>query len=731
MPNVCYEAADLIHQHFCKRSNLDGYLAFFDKQHENYQKLSKIEKTSPEISREPIKFGVHWPRNRYFSGRVAVLEQLHKQLSEQRAVAINQIQAISGLGGIGKTQTAVEYAFRHHFDEPTYEYVFWVVADIEANLSLRFAELADQLALPTGKGTLDEKILAVEAWLAKHSNWLLIFDNADNPTFLKPWIPNNPEGKILITSRASVFLDIDIASPLALEPLSTEEGTEMLFKRTEYAPTDAERAAAAELTLELGGLPLALEQASAYMRRQRMSIDEYLRFYRKQGLSLLRKAKAPPKNYKHHESPVFKTWQINFDAVRDESLESSELLEFSSFLAPDDIPYRILINGSPNLGGNLLKAFEDKDEEDSLFVLKELLEPLSQYSLVEWVYNRPYYSMHRLVQAVVRDRLEPVAVAALTEQSIATVELAYPGEELQNWSLHAELIPHWLNVIDRAHEIEFQSKSLGIVLNQAAFFFDEQGRYNEAEQLYQESLRFRKQMFGDESLEVTLIFNNLAAMYDKQGRLSESEELYKEALRIRKHLLGDEHTDVAVSCNNLATLYDKQKKYAEAELLHRETLALRRRLLGNEHLDVANSLNNLAQACANQGKHVEAEVLYSEALTICKKLMGDDSPYVALCLNNLAISYDHQQRFDEAVSYSRQSLEMHERLLGDTHPAVAICYSNLAKLLANQGNYDESLQNFNHSLELCETNLGLDHPISKRVQGRLEALYKKINASNT
>ncbi|MEL7227410.1 MAG: NB-ARC domain-containing protein, partial [Cyanobacteria bacterium J06576_12] len=225
-------------------------------------------------------FGVPYQRNRYFAGREVVLLQLHEQLTQTSAAAMTQVQAISGLGGIGKTQTAVEYAYRYHYDQAVYEAVFWVNADTETTLASDLASIAEQVAVPGAEVLQQEqKIQKVHAWLSNHHDWLLIFDNADQPDRLADWMPTTPNGKVLITSRASVFDQIGIQTPLALDVLSEAEALTLLFESTGIARTAEAEKSAIDLNQELDGLPLALEQARAYIARQKISFRQYLHAY--------------------------------------------------------------------------------------------------------------------------------------------------------------------------------------------------------------------------------------------------------------------------------------------------------------------------------------------------------------------------------------------------------------------------------------------------------------------
>ena len=458
-----------------------------------------IYHAAPPVPGEPNPFGVPYLRNRYFAGREAVLEQLHEQLLQTSAAAMTQVQAISGLGGIGKTQTAVEYAYRYHLDEPFYTTVFWVTADTAVNLATNFSAIADQLALPGAQSLIqDDKITAVRAWLNTHPNWLLIFDNADRPDWLTAWMPANANGKVLLTSRASEFAHLGIDEPIALDVLSDAAALTLLFARTGIARSAATVAEAKALNQQLDGLPLALEQASAYIKAQKLSdFARYLRAFERQGLRQLEKASPQTGNY---PSSVLQTWQLNVDAVQANNPAARALLELSAFLAPDDIPFSILTAGASHLGaelGDFLQSDDRNDESDRTLALRELLQLLNDYSLVQWAASTPTYRVHRLVQAVVRDQLVVDAAKGWVEQAIAAIAAAYPGSGFGQWPVCRLLLPHWLTVVAQAEQQQYTSAALGLLCNQAGYFLSEQGRYSEAEPLYRQALEIIRTELGE------------------------------------------------------------------------------------------------------------------------------------------------------------------------------------------------------------------------------------------
>jgi hypothetical protein len=268
------------------------------------------------------------------------LRELHNALNRDSATALTQGYAISGLGGIGKTQTAVEYTYRYRSE---YRALFWVRAETEVELQAGFVEMARLLDLPEkdAPNPLDTT-QAVKRWLEREDEWLLIFDNADTPELLKASYPRTPRGHILLTSRAQLFDMVGIASPLALEQMQPHEALDFLYKRTERAQSDpTEQCAAEHLAAELGYLPLALEQAAAYLAAKNARFQDYLSSYRQQSLSLLNKAQPKTGEY---PASVASTWALNFQEVEQEPI-AADILRLSAFLSPENVPLELLTEG--------------------------------------------------------------------------------------------------------------------------------------------------------------------------------------------------------------------------------------------------------------------------------------------------------------------------------------------------------------------------------------------------
>ena len=298
-------------------------------------------------------WNIPFPQNPFFAGRDQELAQLHSQLQQGTTAVVGQAQSISGLGGIGKTQLAIEYAYRHHEE---YQYVLWARAESVEALNSSFAEIARLLNLPE-KDEQEQAITiqAVKRWLQRQRGWLLIMDNADSPDLLPDFLPPTVGGHLLITTcAADVSAHIaGLAHPLVVETFSDEQGALFLLHRSGLLALDVTldqaEARARQLVLsiahELGGLPLALDQAGAYLKATGSSLATYQQLYQQHRAQLLAQRRGAD-----HPKPVATTWNISFGKVEQQIPAAADLLRLCAFLAPDAIPEAILTKGAEVLG---------------------------------------------------------------------------------------------------------------------------------------------------------------------------------------------------------------------------------------------------------------------------------------------------------------------------------------------------------------------------------------------
>ncbi len=606
--------------------------------------------------------------------------------------------------GVGKTQLALKYAERHRQD---YAAGLWVSAASRETLQSDFAALATTLNLPEQNEADQDKIVAaVRRWLdTTDQAWLLILDNADEPELLQGFLPSG-RGHCLLTTRPH---DVHALAPAErVKAMESADGALLLLRRAGRLrpdqPLDAapakDRDQALALAEELGGLPLALDQAGAFVATTGVSLAEYLDLYQQRGQQL--RAKRGSLHLEHPSVTV--TFTLAFEQVAERNPAAVELLRACAFLHPDAIPGELLSEGAPEWGEPLATALADSLE------WPELLATLNRFSLIVRDPDAHTLSLHRVVQAVLRDELDEDNQRRWAERAVRAVDRSFPSVEFSNWSQCERLLPQAQAATSWIERWDCAFVEGGQLLNEAAHYLHQRGRYAEAEPLHQRALAIRERALGPDHLDVAQSLNNLAVLFHGQGRTAEAEPLQQRALAIRERALGPDHLHVAQSLNNLAGLYHDQGRWAEAAPLYLRALAIRERALGPDHPDVANSLNNLAGLHHDQGRTAEAEPLHQRALIIREHALGPDHPDIAQSLNNLATLYHDQGRTAEAEPLQQRALAILERVLGPNHPDVANSLNNLAALYYTQGRTAEAEPLCQRALAIWERALGPDHP---------------------
>src|SRR6266700_3790505 len=370
-------------------------------------------------------------RNPLFTGRENVLKRLYDALKTSKTAAL------SGLGGIGKTQTAVEYAYRYR-DE--YNPILWVKAESLESITSDFVTIAHLLNLPEKKEQEQHLIIeAVKRWFKDHTGWLLIFDNADDLEMVRDFLPTDGQGYILLTTRAQATRRI--AQRIEIEEMNVDEGALFLLRRATIidsdAPLDAASTAdhttAREISQAMDGLPLALDQAGAYIEETDCGLQGYLQLYRIQGAQLLRERGELVTD---HPDPVATTWSLSFKNVEQANAAAAELLRFCAFLAPDAIPEELLTESAAELGPSLEQVAADSSRFNA--AIKELL----KYSLVQRDPESNELSIHRLVQEVLKDQMEKETQRLWAERAVRAVSRVYPNPEYSNWDLCRRYLLH-------------------------------------------------------------------------------------------------------------------------------------------------------------------------------------------------------------------------------------------------------------------------------------------------
>jgi tetratricopeptide (TPR) repeat protein len=673
--------------------------------------------TSSGTTRVSI-WNVPYQRNPLFTGREEVLNQLYEALRAGKTAAIAQPQAISGLGGIGKTQTAVEYAHRYR---ENYMAVLWVRAETDGSINSDFVTIANLLALPVKQEQEQHRIIeAVKRWFAEHTDWLLIFDNADDLAMVQSYLPLGSKGHVLLTTRAHATGRI--AKRIEVQKMESDEGALFLLHRAKIldadTPIDAasrtDQNTARKIVEAMDGLPLALEQAGAYIEETECGLQGYVRLYRVRGVKLL---KEHGEYIPDHPRPVATTWSLSFENVEQANAAAAELLRFCAFLAPDAIPEALFAQSAVDLGPKLEPVASDPS------MLNAAIRELFKYSLVQRDPETQTLSVHRLVQEVLKDQMDEDVQRKWAARAVHAVNSAFPAVEFVILPRCREYLPHALVCAELIEQYHFVFSEAAELLHRVGSYLVVLARYDQAESLLQCALRIREQTQGLEHLDTATTLRTLAWLYQDRGKYAEAEPLYQRALRIREQQLGPEHLDVATSLNGLGHIYYQQGKYGEAEPLYQRALRIREQQLGPEHPEVAISLKALANLYTSEGKYEEAEPLHKRALRIWELQLEPEDPNVAAALNNLAFFYSVQGKYEEAEPLYQRALRIYEQQLGPEHPLVAYPLTGLASLYHQKGEYGEAELLYQRALRIREQTLEAEHPDSTHTLQGLARLY--------
>jgi tetratricopeptide (TPR) repeat protein len=678
------------------------------------EKLNDIPGASllPSSGTPTAAWHVPYRRNPFFTGRERLLKEIYERFTLPETTARVTTQALCGLGGIGKTQTALEYAYRYR---EAYHFVLWVRAAARDTLITDFVTLAEVLHLPERQERDQHQIVdAVKWWLEHHTGWLLIFDNVDDLEVLSDFLPTGDSGHILLTTQAQALGAI--AHAIEIEKMDVEEGTLLLLRRAKLGEPDASLPQAQAVVLAMDGLPLALDQAGAYIEETACGLNHYWSLYQKRKADLLKRRGKGPALYPH---TVATTWSLSFQRVEEKNPAAADLLRLCAFLSPDAIPEEILIADPRVLGPVLAPVAADA------FLLDQAIEALRTYSLVRRDAKEKTLSMHRLVQAALQDTLEEAERRRWAERTILAAHAGFLHIGPDTWPQCERLLPHALLAAQYIEQYQISDEKAGHFLYQTASYLLVRARYAQAEPLFQQARRVWEQCLGPECLPVATSLNGLAHLYQEQDKFAEAESLYQQVLRIQGQHLGSEHPDVAFSLHDLAVLYYQHGRYAQAERLYLRALQLCEQHLGSEHLNVSSPLNGLANLYQLQGKYAQAEPLFLRALQLCEQHLGPEHPDVAFQLNGLATLYSAQGKYAQAELLFQRALRIQEQRLGPEHPIVAYPLNWLANLYREQGKYAQAEPLYLRALQIREQHLGSQHRLVARSLHDLAELYRK------
>jgi tetratricopeptide (TPR) repeat protein len=620
------------------------------------------------------------------------------------AVVVTQA-AVYGLGGIGKSVLAIQYAWENR---ERYAGVWLVSAQTVQGVIDSLIALGSRF-IP-GLTEVQDRAEAARAALTFIENggfekpWLLIYDNVEQPERLKGLTPRLG-AQTLITTLWPTWAGR--ATVVWLDVFAAEEAVQFLLAVTNRA----DAAGAIRLAEALGRLPLALDHAAAFCAETGDSFDDY-------GKRLAQWIKEVPESADYPAS-VFATFSLAIERAATKCPEAEKLMAVFAYMAANDIPRNIV-----------------SEEVLDAMILRKAVAVLGKVSLLTVAESEggPLVSMHGLVQVVMRERLEASGKAGDSAAlAVRLVADAFPNDpvppqDIRSWPVCERLYPHAITVLDAAPETGDTAEKTTLLLNQVALYLNARANYAGAEPLIRRALDIDEQSYGPGHPRIAIYLNNLAQLLKDTNRLGEAEPLMCRALTIAEQSYGPRHPTVAIALASLATLLQATNRLGEAEPLMCRALAINVQNYGPEHPTVARDLNNLAQLLKDTNRLGEAEPLMHWVLDIAEQSYGPKHPTVAIALNSLATLLQATNRLGEAEPLMRRALDIDVQSYGPPgHPTVARHLNNLAQLLQATNRLGEAEPLMRRALYIDVQSYGPEHTSVARDLNNLAQLLKDTN----
>ena len=613
-------------------------------------------------------------RNTTFTGRNLILDRVRDQLGGGMSVVLPQPHALYGLGGVGKTQVALEYVHRFSAD---YDLVWWISAEDTGNVVASLAELGARIGAPGGEdiNVASQEAVQMLARGAPTKRWILVFDNADDPARLSRYFPAGGGGHILVTSRNQAWAQQGVSLPI--DVFTRDESVEHLTRRASgLSAEEADQVASA-----VGDLPLAVEQAAAWLAETATPIKDYLRQLAEQTTEVLDLNQPPD-----YPQTVAATWNISIARLKDRSPASVRLLQLCAFLAAEPISSQLLYSKEMI---DALRPYDPALQESLL--LGRVIREIGRFALAKVDQVSNSIQVHRLVQAVIRSQL--TEEEQRDARHVVHTVLAgcrpdgdEPIDDPETWPRFGVIWPH-LAASDARNCTDPATRRL--LIDRVRYLW-KRGEFPGAQQLAEETLEHWKPILGEDDTQYLYLRCQLGNILRSQGRYIEAREINTELLERQRRVLGVSHPHTYVTMSGLASDLAALGVYGSAVDFAREAHEGFSQIFHESHRRTLSAANNLALALRMVGRYGEARSIDQDTFDRRIEVLGPDHPYTLASAARLGRDLREVGRYTESVSLLSRAYDNHKRILGKGFPGTLSCAKSLAVSLRRAGQFENA-----------------------------------------